>query len=310
MLFTLLAWFFFIVGAIVALFGLGRALFYRRDRGMYLTVMVVGIIILLIGGWFQTHTIVRANHVAVFKNTITQEFTNPRPAGFQAKPFFADINEFPYNTQTEDCRIFTPSISGGIGITMDLCFYIDTTNVDWRNEIDLTGRMNSEEIMSIWRNSIVSEVAKTVKIYSPQQMNANRYQIEADLYENVLPWFNERGIPLIAVSFRNWDFTSEAVSAQYDTMIKSQARIAEQEAMKEAAVHARERQLYEAETAIQVAEKQAQALEELGLEGNNAVMYMWTSLFDEQQTVPNLVIMSGGDDVPVAVPAPENTSSD
>jgi hypothetical protein len=292
-LFTILGIMFLISGAVT--------IDHRTHRPVraWALVIAASVACFMIAYMFQTHRIIPRNSVAVFKSTFTQELTEPRPAGIQGKPFFASTHTFPYNTQTEYCDKYTPSIQGGIGVWLEVCFYFDTTNVDWAKEVDTTGSYDASKIMGVWRDSVVSEIATSVKGQTPKNMNVNRANIEASMFESVYPVFNERGVPLTRLVFRDWDFSSDEVAKTYDESITAQARIAEQEALFEASELARKRELFEAETNTLVAQEQSRALDTIGLEGGDAVMWMWQRLYAEQQTVPEMVITNGG--APVAV---------
>jgi hypothetical protein len=263
---------------------------------------VSAIIAGVLGAWFQTHRIVPTQQVGISKSTFSQELAGLYPSGLAPKPFFGAIYTFPSSSDLERCEQFTPAIKGSYGITVDLCFYYDAGNINWLDEVNDTGFLNANQIMQVWRNSVVGDVAKSVKSFTPEALSDNRSRVEAALFENVSPWFVERGIPLSRVSFKNWDFTSTEVAQAFDASIVSQRKITEQTALLEAAKISREREVYEAETTRLVADLQKQSLNLLGFEGSDAVQYLWIKLMADNDRVPDTVIL-GRQNTPISVPA-------
>lgn len=262
---------------------------------------VVAITCASTGLWLQTHRIIQTQYVGVSRATFSQELTGLYQAGIMAKPFFGSVYEYPASSNYERCERYTPAIKGSYGITIDLCFYYDTGSVDWLKEINYTGSLNANAIMNVWRNSVVSPVAKSVKEYTPEALSDNRSEVEQTIFENISPWFIERGVPLTRISFKNWNFTSSEVANRFDASIVSQRKITEQVALLEAAKISRKREKYEAETAKLVAEWQKEALDELGLEGQAAIDYLWIKTLSEQGKAPDVLIL-GTSGVPVSVP--------
>lgn len=257
-----------------------------------------------LGAFLQTHQIVPVQTIAITRSTFSQELSGPYPAGLVSKPFFGSVYTYPASNSYEYCEQYTPAIKGSYGITLDICFYLDTAHVNWLKEIQETGSLDANAIMTVWRNSVVSGIAQSVKDFTPEELSDNRLEVEQALFANVTSWFSERGITLVRISFKNWDFTSEEVAQSFDESIVSQRKITEQAALLEAAKISRERELYEAETAKQVAEQQRLALESLGLNGENAIQYLWIKMLTESNQIPDVIIL-GNSNVPVALPIQE-----
>lgn len=301
-MFTIFAVLLFLASVALLIWGFFQFIGERDVKGGSI-LLILGLICGFGGFWFQTHTIVPTQHIGVSKDTFSQKLRGHYPSGIMAKPFFSSVYRFPSSSGFERCEQYTPAIKGSYGITLDLCFYYDTGNVDWVTEINRTGSLDANFIMNVWRNSVVGNVAKSVKDYTPEELNDERFAVEQSLYANILPWFSERGVPLSSVSFKNWDFTSAEVGASFDASIVSQRKITEQSALFEAAKISRERELYEAETSRLVAEMQKETLNLLGFEGNDAVQYLWQKSMSEGNKVPDVLIL-GNSDVPVTVPVP------
>ena len=278
------------------------AIYMFAEHGFWAGIVAVLVMFLLlgIGIYGQTHASVPAQYTGITRNSITQEVRGPYGSGIVPKPFFGKSYNMPASQSFERCEQFTPSIKGSYGITVDVCFYYNASAVDWVKEVNLTGSFDADYIMSTWRNSIVRDVAKTVKYYTPEQLGAESDKVETQLYDNVEPWFTERGIPLKSVSFKNWDFTSETVGQSFDESIVSQRKITEQSALFEASKISRERETFEAETAKLVAEEQMKAIKALGLKDDQIVEWLWIKLLSDQDEVPDTVILGNAG---VAVPA-------
>ena len=308
MIFTITAVVLFIIA--IAMFIWAIYAFSEQNNGAAGVLALLTAVIIGGGVWFQTHQIVPVNHVGVSRSSFTQQLSAQQPAGIVSKPFFGSVYRYPAALKYERCEAFTPAIAGSYGITLDLCLYYNVGAVDWLQEIQRTGVLDAGHIMNVWRNSIVGDVARSVKEYTPEALSDNRSEIEQALYENTRPWFGERGIELSSVSFKNWDFTSKAVADAFDESIVSQRKIAEQAALLKAAKISREREEYEAETAKLVAEWQREALNELGLEGQAAVDYLWIKYLAEQGQTPDVLILGvSGAPVAIPLPAPDTTAS-
>lgn len=291
-MFTILAvilWLLFFCAVLVAFYFV-----FEGSVGAVLATAAIAIVLFFGGYWMQTHRSVPVNYVGVAKDNITQELSPVQKSGLVSKPFFGSVETFPASNSTELCRTYYPSLKGSYGIDVDVCFYIDTANVDWKREIEETGSLDSTVIMSVWLNGVVSDVAKTVKGYTPELLSENREQAQQNLFENVSPWFAERGITLVRVSFIEWDFSSEEVAKTFDESILSQRKITEQTALFEAARISRDRELFEAETDLIVAEKQRQMCSALDLTGEDCNMYLLINLYEEQGQIPDMVITSAG----------------
>lgn len=296
-MFTILA----IVVLVLGLLVIGIVIGIFNDRIRIEAILGVGLVVVLLGGWLVTHDQVPSQYVGVTKSVVSQRLEGPFQAGIISRPFFGSIYTYPASSNMERCEVFTPAIKGSYGITAEICFYVDASSIDWLAEVNKTGTFDANAIMGTWRNNVVGDVAKTVKPFTPEELNDKRDVVEADIFEKVNPWFAERGIVLNNVSFKNWDFTSPEVAAAFDTSIVSQRKITEQAALLEAAKIAREREVYEANTALFVAESQKRSLETLGLEGSDAVNYLWIKALSDGQKVPDVVILGAGG-VPVTVP--------
>ena len=279
--------FIFLILAVLGLVGVVGLLNDREQTG----AAVVGLITVVLFGihiWFQTHTVVPTQYVGISRNLITQELGAPQHSGIASKPYLGTMHLFPAAGAGEYQTKYIASLDGSYGVWLDLYLYIDYANIDWRKEIELTGQLGANEIVTTWRNSLSVRVANTVNNMTPETLSEQRAVVESAIYNTMNEWFRERGITLVRVSFDDWDFTSEAVAAAFDESIVSQRKITEQIALLEAAKASRERELYEVETAMLVAQQQAEVFETLGLTGDQIVSYAWIQYFKDENVTPNV----------------------
>jgi hypothetical protein len=306
MLFGISAVVLFVVFVALALWALYELT--DMNSGRAAVIGFFAIVCLVLGIWLQTHRIVPTQHIGISKAAMSQELRGPLSNGLAKKPFWGSVHLYPASTNYERCETYTPALKGSYGITVDLCFYYDTASVDWLKEINRTGSLDANHIMNVWRNSIVGDVSKSVKEYTPEELSDKRAQVEESIFKNVSPWFEKRGILLTNVSFKNWDFTSQEVAKSFDESIVSQRKITEQTALLEAAKISRQREMYEAETAFMVAEQQKESLNVLGLEGDAAVQYLWIKVMSENEKTPDVLILGSGE-TPVSIPVSQEQST-
>jgi len=267
--------------------------------GIFVSLLVAAAL-LISAVYLQTHRSVQSQYVGVSKNSITQELQGPYKSGLIPKPFFGTVYQFPASSRYERCEVYTPAIKGSYGITADICFYVGANQVDWVKEISRTGSFDSGIIMNVWRNSVTDEVAKVFKDYTPEQLSNNRMDVKVNIMENVKPWFDARGIPLVDVVFKNWDFSSVEVASAFDQSIISQRKITEQSALLEAAKISREREIYEVETTKLVADEQSKAIDTLGIPDEDIIEWLWIAAMTEAGKMPDTFILGTA---PIAVPA-------
>ncbi len=296
-----------IIAFVVALLLLGFAIAEAANKEHVLSGVLVGAatLVLFLGIGFQVLRVIPTQYVGITRSSVTQELAGPYEEGVVLKPFFGTVYHYPASKEFEACYGYNPAIRGSYGIKVNLCHYFNVREVDWLKEINTTGKLDASSIMSTWRNSTVRRVADVFKGYSPELLSQNSPKVEQDLFERLSPWYAERGITLVRVSFANWEFASEQVAKDFDASITKQRRIAEEQSLAEAAKIARQRQLYEAETQLQVAEKQRAALDELGINDDDVVQYMWMKAMTEADKVPDVLILGSSDNtqLPVAVPS-------
>jgi hypothetical protein len=300
-----------VLAIIAAIFGvitlIGAIGAFASDcNGLAVFLAILTAVCLILFGIGMTTRIVPNQYVGVVKGAVSQELRGPFEAGMISKPFLGSVHNFPASTQYQRCEKFTPAIKGSYEIAVDLCFYFDLSQVDWREEINRTGSLNANYIMDTWRNSIVRDVAQPFKVYTPEQLASESGAVEAELFDVVNPWFSERGVPLVALTFPNWTFTSQQVQEAFDNSIVAQRKATEQAALLEAAKIARERQLFEVETQNLVAQEQQKAFEALGLDGDQVIEYLWIQFFEGSDEIPDVFIVGAGNPS-IAVPVDSGT---
>ena len=271
---------------------------------------------LFVGGyWMQTHRVIKANNVGIARNTLTQEFTDIQQAGLINKPFFGQVYSFPASTDYELCERYFPPIEGSYEIYMDVCPYLNLSEVDWLAEIEKTGSFDSDVIMGVWKKGITVDVALVVTDKSPEDMNEKVAQIEAALYENTKSWYEARGIVSNRVVFAYWDFSSEEVGAEYDKSILIRREVTNQDALLEIAQKERILDLYKADTERQVSlfnietlqlisTEQLVAADNAGIRDEDLLEWLWMNYFRDSGTAPDYMILGGNNSEPAIAVSP------
>ena len=274
-------------------------------------LLVLTLLFFVMGIILQKSFIVPALHTGYVKNSLTQEISQVKTVGISNKPFLASYHIFPNSPKHENCTDYNVAAKGGIGITVSLCTYINAS-FDWLSEMQKTGHVDYNPIREVWKKETTGLIAKTIKDKSPSQLSDERFQIESDFFTAIQPWYNERGIDLITVSFPSWDFTSEKVAVEYDKSIQSQTRIAQEQNLLEAAGIAKEREILEAETDLEVADIQLETMELLGLDPETFIDFLWVKLVEEGHK-PDVLILdtsAGKGNIPVSIPLDPGATQD
>jgi hypothetical protein len=206
------------------------------------------------------------------------------------------------------CQNFTPSVKGGYEVKLTTCFYIDASNIDWAIQFKKYNNPDVNKIVEVWGNQIAPSIAGVVKDYTPQQLTYEREAISKGIFKSVQSWFESEGIVLRSAQFVNWDFTNKDVGAAFDQTILANTKQAQEQALFEAAKVRRDRELFEADTRVQVANRvatgQKDAMQVLGIKSEESVLQWFMIQWLQGLPTPpaNLILSLGGGSLPVAVP--------
>lgn len=270
----------------------------------------LGIVFCIWGFFFSmTHRVVPVNERGIVYDATTGSIVGePRGSGLTSIPFFGSrIVTFPASINYQACQDFTPSVKGGYEVKLTTCFYIDASQVDWVLQFKRYNQFEVAKILEIWRNQVAPNVAGAMKEYTPQQLTYERDTISQVILKSVKPWFDKEGIPVNSVSLVNWDFTNKDVSAAFDQTILANTKQAQEQALFDASKVKRDRELFEADTRVQVANRvatgQKDAMQVLGIKSEEGVL-QWFMLqwLQGLPTPPGNLILSLGEKLPVAVP--------
>ena len=282
-------WVFVIVAIILLSIAVGVL---SEDRKTSIVLVVAALV--FVGLWLfsASHRIVSVNYQGVIFSGNDGKVLNQVKSGLANKPFFGWISEFPDVTNQEMCPVFSSSASGGYGVNITLCFYYNASAVDWSNQIGLSGKVNFEEIQSIWVNQLAQIVAETVKDFQIADLTNKRQQVAERLFNKTQPFFNNYGVTLNQVVVNNWDFSNPEVGKLFDDTIQAQTIQAQEDAKLKASETARKRQLYEAETEVLLATEKAKVAKSLGLDSDAMVQYLWIQALSDSGKMPEMLILT------------------
>lgn len=257
-------------------------------------------------GWIYsaTHRVIPHNNVALTV-TASEVSTKLQGPGLAKKPLLASFRYFPSASQAELCQKYTPSVKGGYGVNIDLCFYFDASGVDWSSMVSRYGTTDTGTIYKRWQNQLSPFIAGSTKEFTPAELTDERAKVSSIIRESITPWFVDESVTLSRVALTNWDFSNPDVGAAFDKAIVYQNLVTEENARKAAAEVSRGRQLYEVETANLVAKEQSKVLVNLSLEDDMAkVQFLFMQqLFTNPEALKAVVLNVGGSGTGVSLPS-------
>lgn len=294
-----------ILGSIGLFFGI--ASFEAKDGGRkaILPSSVVGILGVALLLFAITNFVVPLNQQGVVIDQTTGRIFGTFNSGMGYKPLLGSyVSYFPVGTNIEECQEYTPSISGGYEVKLKVCYYIDTTKIDWGKMIMKYNKFDYVELKKTWVSQLMQYVAISVKDLSPQQLTFERDKVVASIKAGTSPWFENENMKLSMVVLANWDFVNKAVADAFDQTIQYQTLKNKAEAELQAAEVERKKKLYVQETENQVlktkVDGQVNAMKTLctlaSEDGMDCLTYLYLS---EKGASPTLIINSGGSTVPV-----------
>jgi len=252
-----------------------------------------------------THRVVPVNSIAILENTMAGKIENTLQSGLVETPFIGyELHMFPAVQNLQICNEFTPSVKGGYGVKTNICFYINSSAVDWKAQVKSYNSWDTNALVGAWYNQVAGIVGDTIKEYSPADLTGNKLAISELLYGKVNPKFNQLGVQLNSVQFMNWDFQSAEMSAEYDKTITAQTQSIQAEAELARAEVERKTRMYKQDTEIlamtQWVEAQKKQMELLELESEEAKLD-WLKLQWLRENPNSTVIVTMGNSSNVLV---------
>lgn len=261
-------------------------------------IIVGAVLVFLVAGAAWSVRQVYPNQRGVVINAITADVGNTvLEPGMHNLGLFGNLHQFPAASEVQLCNNFTPSVKGGYGVVLSVCYYANTTQVNWVEQYRKYNTLDYNALTAIWFNKLTPLVASTVKDYNPQDLTDRREAILLSLAEVSAPVFTTDGVELGYVSLVNWDFTSPEIKAAFDKSAVANTLVAEERAKLAAAEKRREREMYEAETANAVASQYIKGIQSLGMKSEDVMQYLTIRTLIEQGTLPQVVISVGGSPV-------------
>lgn len=257
----------------------------NRDAGrLAQAIIAVVATLFFVMMWYfsATHAVVPMYTSAVVVDKTTSKIVgNVREPGLLEVPLLGSaVYYYPAATNAERCEDFTPSVKGGYEVSLKLCFYLNADKVDWPNQISRYNRPDWDNLWAAWANQLAPLVAKGIKDSPPQDLTNKRDTVSDSIKSNVAGFFETEKVPLNSLSLRNWKFTNPDMQKEFDKTLIAQTQSATEQAGLDAAVIARQRELYVADTDVQKANKMAEgqrtAMKTLGISSEDGVIHWLT----------------------------------
>jgi hypothetical protein len=303
-------WITFIFG----IFCIIAALLFLRSRSFKLGSAIFGVLAILLGiGWFYgtTHRVVPPNQRWLIINTATGKIEGAtRTSGITRKPFVLyQINAYPGAIQQPFCLDYTPALQEGYEIFVHICGVYDASKLDWAVQFTEHNFVNEEQMLSYWTDQTKENVSSSLKDVNYTQIVTDRASVSAKIRENLLPWFSDINVSVSNIQLSNWDFTNADIKTYVNQASAASMKATVEKQLLEAAKIARERQLYEVETANLVLLERGKGLqtlfESLEITDDSSKAYLasqmtWYTYAQNPPTGTQIILGIGGN--PIAVP--------
>lgn len=287
---------------------------YDEKRKKSIPFIALIVLFSLALGYSSTHRVVPVNQRWVIINTIKAEVEGGiRDSGLTTKPAVAyDILRFPGAKEQPFCIKYTPALKEGYEIFTDICGNYDASSLNWQQVYERFNIRSEEELLVYWANQSKEVVSQAFQSVDYTKLTTERPLVSTDIRNNLSPWFEDFGVTVTNLKLTNWDFTSEQVKQQVDKASQASMQKTVENQLLEAAKIARERQLYEVETANLILAQRGLGLQELidslDISDDNAKAMIASQMtwYAYAQNAPegvNIVLSVGsGGNVPVSVP--------
>lgn len=288
---------------------------YGEEKKKSIPFFALIILFSLALGYSSTHRVVPVNERWVIINTIKAEVEGGvRNSGLTTKPAVAyDILRFPGAKEQPFCIKYTPALKEGYEIFTDICGNYDASSLDWQQVYERYNIRNEEQLLAYWLNQSKESVSQAFKDVDYTKLSTDRPAVSNEIRSNLTPWFDNFGVNVSNLKLTNWDFTSEQVKSQVDKASAASMQKTVENQLLEAAKIARERQLFEVETANLILEQRGSGLQELieslGITDDSAKALIasqmtWYAFAQNPPDGVNIILSvgSGGTTVPVSIP--------
>ena len=284
--------------------------------------IITGIFTLIFGlAWYYgtTHRVVPLNKRWVIVNTATGAVDGMvRKSGVTTKPFLMySIKDYPGVNKQPFCLDYTPALQEGYEITAHVCGTYDAGSLNWSALYQEFNFGDESAMLAYWADQSKELISEALKTVNYTMIVTDRALVSQSIRTNLVPWFENFGISVSNIQLTNWDFTSAKVRAEVDAASAASMRKTVETQLLKAAIIARERQLYEVETANLVLDERGRGLEvlftSLNIIDDSAKAYLASQMtwFAYAQNPPDdvNVILGLGGNVPIASPITVQSST-
>lgn len=216
---------FFLAFVICLIFAIILFLDRKKPSGIVLLVFTV---LFLIGAIYsQTHFVVPVNKRVIIIDPTEGKIIGTYDSGLRSKPFFSKKIECPSNTKLEVLIKYLPSVKGGYEVVITFGIYLKSNQIDWGEQYKKYNMSSFEQLAEIWHNQTKSPIAVLFKDCTPQEITAQRKDIEAKALLVFKEYFEKtEGISLDNIQLVNWDFSDSNVRTAFNGAVLAQTKTA------------------------------------------------------------------------------------
>ena len=282
----------------------------------WFSLFPLALAVLFAFGWHYsaTHRVVPINERWVVVNKFKAEVEGGvRKSGITGKPLLGTkILKYPGAREQPFCIDYTPALKEGYEISTKICGVYDASDLNWVKLYSQYNFVEEVQMLDYWANQSKELVSLALKEVNYTKISTDRAGVSSDIRDTLLPWFSDFGVDVSRLQLTNWDFTSAEVRLEVDRASAASMRSTVETQLLEAAKIARERQLFEVETANLILAERGLGLQDLidslGIEDDSAKATIATQMtwFAYASTPPEgiqiILSVGGGGNIPISIP--------
>lgn len=251
----------FILGVVLLIITIYQIFEDRLVLALFLFVFTI-----LCGFFWQysaTHRLIPPNERWLYIDKTTGIVDGEiRTPGVAKKPFWLySLKKFPGATEQPFCLDFYPASKEGYEVFAHICGTYDASTLDWNGQFVLHNFGSADVMLQYWTDQAKDEVRSVFKEVDYLHLNSDTVTVSNSLNKVLVEWLSGQGVSAKNITLSNWSLTSDEVNNQIDAASAASMQSAVEEQKLAAAKIARERQLYEIDTANQVLSKRGKELE-------------------------------------------------
>lgn len=256
--------------------------FLKEDKWLVAGAVSVLTTILFGFAWYfgVTHIVVQPNTRMVVIDKISgAPVGGIRTPGITTRPVFQyAILQYPGVVDKSFCYDTKPALKEGYELVFTICGVYDARSLDWVRMYEQYDFRGESDMVGYWAVQTKELISGSLKEVDYTKIVQDREGVAAGTKAAIQPWFDDFGVKVSRLTLANWDATSEKVKSLMDDASSASLKKTVEQQLKIAAEAARDRQLYEVETANLINEERGKGLStlfnSLGLTDDSAKAYL------------------------------------